>query len=61
MILVNFLFRKLKELRKKQQEENVRKKLEMKEEHKQKSLKGMRKEEGDVEEPETGGKECVGL
>lgn len=46
--------RKLKELRKKQQEENVRKKLQMKEEHKQKSLKGMRKEEGNDEEPETG-------
>nr|XP_022319167.1 suppressor of SWI4 1 homolog [Crassostrea virginica] len=44
--------RKLKELRKKQQAENVRKKALQKEEHKQNSLRGMSKEADDVEEPE---------
>lgn len=51
------MFRKLKELRKKQQAENVRKKALQKEEHKQNSLRGMSKEADDVEEPELPGKQ----
>ncbi|XP_061196910.1 suppressor of SWI4 1 homolog isoform X1 [Saccostrea echinata] len=51
--------RKLKELRKKQQDENVRKKKLKTEKHKQKCLEGMKRRRGeeDVEQPELGGKD----
>ena len=44
--------RKLKEARKKAQEDNVKRKAEAKEEHKQKSLKGMKKEDEDSDDEE---------
>ncbi|XP_048760658.2 suppressor of SWI4 1 homolog [Ostrea edulis] len=46
--------RKLKELRKRQQEENVQKKKLENEDHKKKCLKGMKKENEDMEKPELG-------
>ena len=56
--ILRYIFRQIKEARKRQQTENVRKKQEKLEEHKQRSLEGIKrkaeqeKEEAGIENPE---------